>query len=180
MSPNRWELKPESLRAVCDPDALGFETTLDVSPLKEKVVAQDRAVHALEFGLGMKDLEYNIFVAGPPRAGKTEAIMAYVQELAATEPTPPDYIYVHNFKDPEKPESLSVPTGKGRLLKADMEVLISNLKVQIPEVFESEDYSGRREALMHGFTQERNKILQELDAKAGEESFILNISPPGS
>ena len=89
MSPNRWELKSESLRAVCDPDALGFETTSDVSPLKEKVVAQDRAVHALEFGLGVKDLEYNIFVAGPPRAGKTETIMAYVQELAATEPTPP-------------------------------------------------------------------------------------------
>jgi predicted ATP-dependent protease len=179
MSPNRWELKPESLRAVCDPDALGFETTLDVTPLKEKVVAQDRAVHALEFGLGVKDLEYNIYVAGPPRAGKTETIMAYVQEMAAKEPTPPDYIYVHNFKDPEMPQSLSLPNGKGRLLKADMEVLISNLRMQIPEVFESEDYSSRREALMHGFTQERNKILQELDSKAGEEGFILNISPTG-
>ena len=40
MSPNPWELKPESLRARRDPDALGFETTLDVTPLKEKVVAQ--------------------------------------------------------------------------------------------------------------------------------------------
>ncbi|MCK9375807.1 MAG: AAA family ATPase [Syntrophobacterales bacterium] len=179
MSPQRWELKPESLRAVCDPDALGFETTLDVPPLKEKVVAQERAVHALEFGLGVKDLEYNIFVAGPPRAGKTETIMAYVQELAAKEPTPPDYIYVHNFKDPEKPQSLTLPTGKGRVLRADMEELIASLKVQIPEVFESEDYSGRREALMHDFTQERNKILQELDTKAGEEGFILNISPTG-
>ncbi|MEJ2672175.1 MAG: AAA family ATPase [Deltaproteobacteria bacterium] len=179
MSPNRWELKPESLRAVCDPDSLGFETTLDISAPKEKVVAQDRAVHALEFGLGVKDLEYNIFVAGPPRAGKTEAIMAYVQEMAAKEPTPPDYVYVHNFKDPEKPQSMDLPTGRGRELKADMEELISNLKVQIPEVFESEDYSSRREALMSGFTQERNKILQELDAKAGEEGFILNISPTG-
>jgi lon-related putative ATP-dependent protease len=179
MSPNRWELKPESLRAACDPDSLGFETTLDVSSPKEKVVAQDRAVHALEFGLGVKDLEYNIFVAGPPRAGKTEAIMAYVQELAAKEPTPPDYIYVHNFKEPEQPQSLTLPTGRGRELKADMEELISTLKVQIPEVFESEDYSGRREALMSGFTQERNKILQDLDAKAGEQGFILNISPTG-
>jgi lon-related putative ATP-dependent protease len=51
--------------------------------------------------------------------------------------------------------------------------------VQIPEVFESEDYSNRREALMHTFTQERNTILQELDAKATEEGFILNISPTG-
>ena len=179
MSPNRWELKPESLRAVVDPDSLGFETTLDVTPLKEKVVGQDRAVHALEFGLGVKDLEYNIFVAGPPRAGKTETIMAYVQELAAKEPTPPDLIYVHNFKDPERPQTLSLPTGKGRGLKADMEELISTLRVHIPEVFESEDYSNRRESLMRSFTQERNAILQGLDAKAGEEGFILNISPTG-
>jgi lon-related putative ATP-dependent protease len=179
MSSNRWELKPESLRAVCDPDRLGFETTLDLTPLKEKVVAQDRAVHALEFGLGVRDLEYNIFVAGPPRAGKTETIMAYVSELAAKEPSPPDYIYVHNFRDPEKPQTISLPKGLGRVLKADMEELISTLRVQIPEVFESEDYSNRREALMHTFTQERNAILQELDAKAGEEGFILNISPTG-
>ena len=179
MSPNRWELKPESLRAVCDPDRLGFETTLDLTPLKAKVVAQDRAVHALEFGLGVKDLEYNIYVAGPPRAGKTETIMGYVAELAAKEPSPPDYIYVHNFKDPEKPQSISLPKGMGRGLKADMEELISTLRVQIPEVFESEDYSNRRETLMHTFTQERNTILQELDAKATEEGFILNISPTG-
>jgi lon-related putative ATP-dependent protease len=179
MKANRWELQPESLRSVVDPDTLGFETTLDVSPLEEKVIGQDRAVHALEFGLGVKDLEYNIFVAGPPRAGKTEAIMAYVQEMAASEPTPPDYIYVHNFKDPEKPQSITLPKGRGRGLKTDMEEMISTLKVQIPEVFESEDYSNRRETLMREFTQERNTILQELDAKATEEGFILNISPTG-
>ena len=179
MAPNRWEVKPESLRAVCDPDQLGFETTLDLTPLKDKVVAQDRAVHALEFGLGVKDLEYNVYVAGPPRSGKTETIMAYVAELAAKEPSPPDYIYVYNFRDPEKPQSLNLPKGTGRSLKADMEELISTLRVQIPEVFESEDYSNRREALMHTFTQERNTILQELDAKATGEGFILNISPTG-
>jgi len=179
MTPNRWELKPESLRAVCDPDQLGFETTLDLTPLKEKVVAQDRAVRALEFGLGVKDLEYNVYVAGPPRAGKTEAIMDYLSELAAKDPSPPDYIYVHNFRDPEKPQNLSLPKGLGRVLKADMEELISTLRVHIPEVFESEDYSNRREALMHSFAQERNAILQELDAKASEDGFILNISPTG-
>ena len=92
--------------------------------------------------------------------------MAYVAELAAKEPSPPDYIYVYNFRDPEKPQSLNLPKGTGRSLKADMEELISTLRVQIPEVFESEDYSNRREALMHTFTQERNTILQELDAKA--------------
>jgi len=179
MAPNRWELKPESLRAVCDADSLGFETTMDLTPSKEKVVGQERAKHALEFGLAIKDLEYNVFVAGPPRAGKTEMIKAYVAELAASEPAPPDYIYVYNFQDPEKPKALGLPPGQGRVLKADMDELISTLKVQVPEVFESEDYTQRREALVHRFAQERNTMLQELDEKATKEGFILNISQTG-
>ncbi len=179
MSQNRWELKPESLRAFCDPDKLGFESTLEVAPLKEKVVGQERARHALEFGLAVKDLEYNIYVAGPPRAGKTETIKAYVSELAATEPAPPDYIYIYNFQEPERPQAISLPAGRGRVLKADMEELISALRLQIPEVFESEDYTNRREGLVQSFTQERNAILQKLDARASEEGFILNIAPTG-
>jgi lon-related putative ATP-dependent protease len=179
MSGNLWELKPENLRAECDLDSLGFETTADLSPLKLKVVAQDRAQRALEFGLGIKDHEYNIYVAGPRHARKTETIKDYVSELAAKEPPPPDYLYVHNFKEPERPRSLVLPTGRGRALKTDMEELLTNLKMRVAEVFESEDYSNRREALMSQFTKERNAILQELDTRANQEGFILNISQTG-
>lgn len=179
MSQSLWELKPENLRAEVDPDQLGFETTLDLTPIKAKVVAQDRAKHALEFGLGIKDPEYNIFVAGPRLARKTETIKAYVSELAAKEPSPPDYLYVHNFKEPERPRALIVPAGRGRALRNDMEELVANLRSRIPEVFESEEYTNRREALVRQFTQARNAILQELDAKATEEGFILNISQTG-
>ena len=179
MSQSLWELKPENLRAECDPDQLGFETTLDLAPMKAKVVAQDRAQHALEFGLGLKDPEYNIFVAGPRLSRKTETIKDYVSELAAKEPSPPDFVYVHNYKEPERPKTLTLPAGRGRTLQADMEDLVSKLRSRIPEVFESEDYSNQREGLVRQFTQARNAILQELDAKAGEEGFILNISQTG-
>ncbi len=179
MTQSLWELKPESLRAECDANRLGFETTLDLPTDEVKVVAQERARHALEFGLAVKDPEYNIFVAGPPLSRKTEMIKAYVAELAATEPSPPDFLYVHNFKEPERPRAMTLPTGMGRGLKTDMEELIANLRQHIPEVFESEDYANRREGLMRQFTQARNAILQELDAKATEEGFILNISQTG-
>jgi lon-related putative ATP-dependent protease len=179
MSGDFWELKPENLRVGCDLDSLEFETTRDLAPLKSKVVAQDRAQKALEFGLGIKDHEYNIFVAGPPRSRKTEMIKEYVSELAASEPSPPDYVYVHNFKEPERPKALVLPTGHGRSLKTDLEELLANLKVQVPEFFENEEYANRREALMRQFTQARNAILQELDAKAGQEGFVLNISQTG-
>jgi len=179
MPGNLWELKPENLRSECDFNTLGFETTADLKPLKVKVVAQDRAQRALEFGLGIKDHEYNIFVAGPRHARKTEAIKDYVSELAAKEPSPPDYLYVHNFKEPERPQNLVLPTGRGRTLKTDLEELVANLRHQVPEVFESEDYSNRREGLVRQFTQDRNAILQELDTRANEEGFVLNISQSG-
>ncbi len=179
MSQNLWELKPENLRALFDPEQLGFETTLDLAPMKAKVVAQARARQALEFGLGIKDPEYNIFVAGPRLSRKTETIKDYVAELAAREPSPPDYVYVHNFKEPERPKTTTLPAGRGRKFRADMEELVANLRSRIPEVFESEDYTKQREELLRQFTQERNAILQELDAKASEEGFILNISQTG-
>ena len=179
MPENLWELKPENLRAACDINTLGFETTSDLAPLKFKVVAQGRAQRALEFGLGIKDHEYNIYVAGPRHARKTETIKDYVSELAAKEPCPPDYLYVHNFKEPERPRSLVLPTGRGRTFKTDMEELLTNLKIHVPEIFESEEYNNRREALVSQFTKERNAILQELDTRANQEGFILNISHTG-
>ena len=81
---NDWELKPEELREVCSPDKLGFETTADLAVRPEQVIAQNRAMHALELGLGMKDYDFNIFVAGRPRSGRTEMIKKYVENLAAT------------------------------------------------------------------------------------------------
>ena len=174
-----WELKPEELRAVYEPDALGFETTAELVSLPDQVIAQNRALHALELGLGMKDHDFNIYVSGQPRSGRTAMIRNYVEKLAATEKTPPDFVYVYNFTEPEKPRALCLPTGQGKVLRDDMAELIKTLKIQIPEIFESEDYSNRRESLVHQFTQERNNILKELDQRATDEGFILNISQAG-
>jgi len=179
MPKDAWELKPENLRAVYVPEELGFETTAELASRSEQMIAQNRAMHALELGLGMKDHDFNIFVSGQPRSGRTAMIRSYVEKLAATESPPPDFVYVYNFKEPEKPRALKLPTGQGKVLRDDMDDLINTLKIQIPEIFESEDYSSRREALVHQFTQERNNILKELDQRATDEGFILNISQAG-
>ena len=85
---NDWELKPEDLREVCSPEKLGFETTAELASLSEQVIAQNRAMHALELGLGMKDHDFNIFVTGQPRSGRTVMIRDYVEKLAATRRDP--------------------------------------------------------------------------------------------
>lgn len=86
----------------------------------------------------MKENNYHIFIAGPPKAGLTYAARTYLEEQAKKEPTLPDLCYVHNFKEPDEPKALQLSAGMGKELRKDMQDLIAALETKIPEVFESE------------------------------------------
>ncbi|MDN5363485.1 MAG: hypothetical protein PWQ91_546, partial [Eubacteriales bacterium] len=62
------EARPEELRAVCRPEEISSATTDLIAPL-EAIIGQERAVQALEFGLGIKCQGFNIFVAGQHGTG---------------------------------------------------------------------------------------------------------------
>ncbi len=173
------ELKPEALRRTCDPDSLGFESTETLVLGPDKVISQDRAVRAILFGVGMDGRDYNIFVAGPPKSGMTYITRTLIEEIARDINPPPDWCYVHNFKEPDRPKTLSLPSGKGKELKKDIEELIVDIQSEIPDVFESEEYAQRKEEFLKSFNTERTSILNALEEKALAEGFVLNISQVG-
>jgi len=108
------ELGSSDLRRTCSPDDFSFETTEDLNPLKE-IIGQDRALDAIELGLGVKDDEnrYNIYVAGQPGTGKNSAINKYLNRASKEEEPPPDICYVHNFENPDRPQYIKLEAGKG-------------------------------------------------------------------
>jgi hypothetical protein len=59
----RLDLKPSELRRVCDPSLFRFKDTSEL-PSLDRVIGQERAVQAIEFGLNMRSPGYNIFVTG--------------------------------------------------------------------------------------------------------------------
>jgi lon-related putative ATP-dependent protease len=179
MSLKHPELDASKLRQVVDPDSLGFETTADVSKKRKGVVAQDRAVAALDFGLGIDSPEFNIYMAGPTRTGMGYLARNAVQEAARDLPTPDDWCYVYNFKSPDEPQALRLPPGQGVQLKRDMAELMEAVRSEIPEIFESEDYTSRKEEIVREFGQVRGQILQELERQVEAEGFLLNISQMG-
>jgi hypothetical protein len=71
------ELTPEQLRAVCDPSRFTFQTTADL-PAAAGIVGQPRATTALQFGLGIPDGGYHIFVAGAAGTGKMTAVRTFL------------------------------------------------------------------------------------------------------
>ena len=173
------EVPVDLLYARIDPNTLGFDTTESLCPPEEGVVAQDRAIEAIKFGMGMKDVDYNIFVAGQPKTGLTYIARTFLEKTAKAEPTPPDCCYVYNFKEPDSPKYLSLTAGRGKELKKSMEQFVQTLQAKIPEVFDSEDYSAKEAEVHQGFENQRREIIDALSQRAKEEGFILQFSQVG-
>ncbi len=179
MSIKITELSPEQLRAYVPLESLPFEDTSALEVPEKKVVGQERAIDAINFGMGMKERGYNIFVAGPAKAGLTYTAKTFIEEQAKKEPTPPDWCYVYNFKEPDKPMSLSVSAGRGKVLKKDLQEFIQTLLAKIPEVFDSDDYRAKEAEVHQAFEKSRREIIDSLSQVAKDEGFILQFSQVG-
>lgn len=173
------EVPVHELRAVVDPAMFPFENTADVEPLDRGVVGQARGIDAIQFGMGMKESGYNIYVAGPSKSGLTFIARTFLEEQAKSEPVPPDWCYVYNFKEPDKPSSLKLTAGRGKELKKGMEDFLEALQDKIPEVFDSEDYRTKENEIQQAFETQRRQIIDDLSHLAKEEGFILQFSQVG-
>jgi len=179
MSEKVQGLPANELRAHFEDDLLAFDTTASLEALEDKVVGQERAIDAIKFGMGMKEPGYNIFIAGPSKAGLTYTARTFIEDRARQEATPPDWCYVFNFKEQDKPRCLKISAGTGKALKKDMNEFITTLQAKIPEVFDSDDYRAKEGEVHQSFEKLRREYIDELSQEAREQGFILQFSQVG-
>jgi len=172
------KLDVKKLYRHCDPKSLGFKTTDDLTPLND-IIGQERAVKALELGLGIRDRRYNIYVAGDPGTGKTSIVKTFLERVSAEESKPRDLCYVRNFKDPYRPLPIQLPAGEGVQLCQAMDQMIDGLKMSIPAAFESEEYRDRRSKIDELAVSNRASIFESLEAEAEKRGFSLQRTPIG-
>lgn len=172
-------LPAEDLRAHFEPELLSFDTTASLEVLEDRVVGQERAIDAIKFGMGMKEAGYNIFIAGPSKSGLTYIAKTFIEDQAKQQPTPPDWCYVFNFKEQDKPKCLKISAGRGKVLKKDMNEFIDTLQKKIPEVFDSDDYRAKESEVHQAFEKVRRELIDELSQEAREQGFILQFSQVG-
>lgn len=178
MRPRQVEPLPASaLRKAAD-QALDFETTAELEPL-EGVVGQERALEALEFGVGLHREGFNIFALGPPGVGKHSVVERAISARAAREPVPDDWCYVNSFHDRKGPRALRLPAGRGRDLKGDMRRLVEELKTAIPAAFESDEYRARVRELEAELEERHEALLAELREEAEGLDLTLVRTPSG-
>ena len=171
-------LPPENLCRRCDPASLGFATTAEVIDSAD-VLDQSRAVEAIRFGIDIKRAGFNIFVLGESGCGRHATALRLLETKAAGEAVPGDLCYVNNFAEPNKPDLLMLPAGRGARLKTDMQQFVSELAKAIAAAFESDEFRARVEALQEEFKEREENALRDLGQASGEDGIALLRTPHG-
>ncbi len=172
------ELDYNKLKNSCNPSDFDFKSTEELSPW-EGIIGQERAVKAFDFGLAVKMKGYNIYMSGSSGTGKTTYARVNTEKLAATEPVPKDWCYVHNFDKPKEPIALRFEPGVGKQFKDDMEELMTNIKKELLKVFASEDYEEEKDEIMSGFEDHQDELIEQISNAAAEYDFQLKHSKTG-
>ena len=163
---------PDNLRLRCDPAALGVTSSGALTPV-HLVPGQGRATEALDFGLAMRQPGYNVFVMGEPGTGRHVTVSQMLNQVAATQPVPPDLCYVHNFDDVFSPRLLSVPAGVASRLRSDMAALLRAIGPAVDAALGAENYTGRVEALEAANKTREDAALRDLGHASESEGLSL-------
>jgi lon-related putative ATP-dependent protease len=174
----RFRLSAEDLSWRCDPAQFEFETTKELPPL-EGTIGQNRALQAIDFGLGIKNDNFNIFVLGEPGTGRSSTIKKILKSRAKKEPVPADWCYVHGFDDESRPKNFHLPVGKGKELQKDVDHLVSRLGEEIPKVFEGKEYEQQKNQITQEYQEKNKKLFQGMEEEANRKEFLVQRTVSG-
>ncbi|MBU0663347.1 MAG: AAA family ATPase [Proteobacteria bacterium] len=172
------KISPDEAYHRCDPDSFSFETTTEVEELSH-FIGQDRALEAVDFGIGMQQQGFNLFVIGPEGSGRHSVVESFIHDKASKEATPSDWCYVYNFHHPHKPLALELPPSQGMIFKGQMYELIDTLKTTIPAIFEGDDYRVRHKAITDLLAQKIEALYHEVEKTAKAQSIAVLRSDQG-
>jgi lon-related putative ATP-dependent protease len=166
------ELTPDMLAWRLDPEKIPFDSSDDCEAC-EGIIGQDRALRAIQTGLDIHSLGYNIFVTGLVGTGRTTTIKQLLEKMRKEGEKPDDILYVNNFKNQDEPTLIILPAGQGRRFKESMGYLIGMLKSNIPELLKSKYYTEKRDEIVESQQKIQKEILKTFEEEVAKEGFSV-------
>lgn len=171
-------VSPPQLYQHCDPATFTFQTTEEVADF-DGTFGQQRALDAMEFGVGMRGSGYNLFVLANPGSHRHRIVRDFLESHRARREAPSDWVYVNNFADERKPLAIELAPGAGSRFRHDMEQLVEELQAAIPAAFEGERYRNRILEINQEFEERVQSRLEDIEQQAREEGLSLVPTPQG-
>jgi predicted ATP-dependent protease len=166
------KLSPEALYRVCEPSLLNFETTETLESFNG-FFGQERAIEALDFGVGMRRPGYNLFVMGNPHTGRFSFAMESLRHAAKEEPNPSDWVYLNNIKDRRHPTALKFVAGVADKFRHDVKSLLEAALAELPAAFENPAYQRQKAKVERDFNRHYDDAIDLVERKAREHSVAV-------
>ncbi|HXP31182.1 MAG TPA: AAA family ATPase [Stellaceae bacterium] len=139
-----------------------------------------RAREALDFGLSISGVGFNIFVVAEDRSRRMTATHSYLDEALAKRPPQDDWVYLNDFRDPAHPMPQALPAGQGRRLRDRMRELVVRLGDALAAAVTAESHQARVQALRDAAQREVAAELASLKKVAESHSLALVQGEDGS
>lgn len=172
------ELNYNQLKITCDPKNFNFNTTDELEPISTGI-GQERGIKALEFGLNVDINGYNVYVEGPYGVGKTAYVKNYLGVISKKKKVPNDWCYLYNFDNPNEPVAVSLPAGQGKEFQASMNSFINEIKIDIKNTFNNEDFEKEKNLIKQEYETKRNLLLDQLNKKSAQYGFTVKSAQNG-
>lgn len=172
------ELGYKDLKFSCDPKVFNFTTTDELEPISTGI-GQERGIKALEFGLNVDINGYNVYVEGPYGVGKTAYVKNYLSVISKKKKVPNDWCYLYNFDNPNEPVAVSLPAGQGKEFRDSMNAFINEIKLDIRNTFNNQDFEKERNLIKQEYETKRNLLMEQLNKKSAEYGFTVKSSQNG-
>lgn len=168
-----------NLRLELDSSYFQFETTADLDQKAKEMIGQQRAERAMEFGLSVEQVDYNLFVVGLSGTGRKTYTLDSVEKNAKTREVPNDWCYVFNFDNPDRPFVISLPAGSGQVFQRKMETLLIDIEREFRSTFTSEEYEKRKQVIVDDFRDQSEDLWDSAEDFANRHSYNLERTPTG-
>jgi lon-related putative ATP-dependent protease len=167
------------LRPELDSNIFSFETTEDLERMPNEIIGQHRAVRAMEFGLSVEQLGYNLFVVGPTGTGRMTYTQDSINKEAQKKETPNDWCYVYNFDNPDRPLIISLPAGEGVIFQHKMEILLIEIEREILSTFSSEEYEKNNSLILEDYRAKVEDLWEKTERFALEHYYMIERTQAG-
>jgi len=147
-----------------------------------------RAFQSLNFGLHLKRKQNHIFIMGEDGVGRIGMSKSMLKEAAQRKKAPKDVVLVSDFNETNKTKYLYLSAGLGNEFKTAVESFITQLKEQLPVVFDSHAYQLKNQQLDKYLADNQQKALDpayelaeslSVDIEQAENSFVLTAIVEG-
>lgn len=135
------------------------------------IIGQDRAINALELGLGIKADGYNVFIMGASGTGRRTVLTALLANYKANQADLQDIAYVYNFSRPLEPKALFLQPGSGTSFRKTLQLAIESIRKQAQQMVKSETFEAASKKLKATAEAEENQLLSDFEANMADKGF---------